>query len=382
MTAPSPLRPLILLLACSAFCSAQPENAGLSREAASKEIARAWKQLVGRDEAASKAEIEARKLVVKGTELRWLERRFGDRPKAGWPLFISMHGGGGAPARVNDQQWRNQIRLYEPTVGIVVAPRAPGNTWDLWHRKGVDELFDRLVEAYVIAGAVDPERVHLLGYSAGGDGVYQLAPRWGDRLASAAMMAGHPNETRADGLRNLPFQLFMGGKDTAYDRHQRAADWGTMLEKLREADPEGYEHRVRIYPDQGHWMSGKDREALPWMLPKKRKAWPRRVVWLQDDVTRDRFAWLARPQGAATARERIIATCKEQTIAIETEITSPIILRLSDALLDLDREVLVTWNGKRVFSGPVPRTKTAIEASLTGRRDRATVATASLRVAP
>ncbi|MEC9094035.1 MAG: alpha/beta hydrolase, partial [Planctomycetota bacterium] len=30
---------------------------------------------------------------------------FGKRPKEGRSLFISMHGGGGAPAQVNDQQW-------------------------------------------------------------------------------------------------------------------------------------------------------------------------------------------------------------------------------------------------------------------------------------
>ena len=33
----------------------------------------------------------------------------------------------------------------------------------------------------------------VVGYSAGGDGVYQLAPRMADSWAAAAMMAGHPN---------------------------------------------------------------------------------------------------------------------------------------------------------------------------------------------
>ena len=47
---------------------------------------------------------------------------------------------------------------------------------------------------------VDPNKVYLMGYSAGGDGVYQLAPRMADRFAAAAMMAGHPNETSPLGL--------------------------------------------------------------------------------------------------------------------------------------------------------------------------------------
>ena len=52
-------------------------------------------------------------------------------------------------------------------------------------------------------GDVDPNRVYIMGYSAGGDGVYQLAPRMADRWAAAAMMAGHPNDASPLGLRNI-----------------------------------------------------------------------------------------------------------------------------------------------------------------------------------
>ena len=44
----------------------------------------------------------------------------------------------------------------------------------------------------VINEDVNPNKVYLLGYSAGGDGVYQLAPRMADRWAAAAMMADSP----------------------------------------------------------------------------------------------------------------------------------------------------------------------------------------------
>ncbi len=48
---------------------------------------------------------------------------FGKEPKDGWSLWISMHGGGNAPTRVNDQQWENQKHLYKLDEGIYVAPR-------------------------------------------------------------------------------------------------------------------------------------------------------------------------------------------------------------------------------------------------------------------
>ena len=39
---------------------------------------------------------------------------YGEKPTDGYALFISLHGGGGAPAELNDSQWENQKRLYHP----------------------------------------------------------------------------------------------------------------------------------------------------------------------------------------------------------------------------------------------------------------------------
>ena len=127
-----------------------------------------------------------------GQKMKLYERTFGKAPDAGHSLWISMHGGGGAPARVNDGQWNNQIELYQPEEGIYVAPRAPTNTWNLWHEGHIDDLFDRLIENYVVDRGVDPNRVYLMDYSAGGDGVYQLAPRMADRFAAEGFVALAP----------------------------------------------------------------------------------------------------------------------------------------------------------------------------------------------
>jgi hypothetical protein len=47
-------------------------------------------------------------------------------------------------------------------------------------------------------------------------------------------------------------------------------------------------------------MNQKDREALPWMKDKVRNGWPKKVVWVQDDVTHDRLYWLGVPEGQST----------------------------------------------------------------------------------
>lgn len=48
----------------------------------------------------------------------------------------------------------------------------------------------RLIENLVALFGADSDRVYLIGYSAGGDGVYKLAPRLASLFAGACMMAG------------------------------------------------------------------------------------------------------------------------------------------------------------------------------------------------
>lgn len=317
-------------------------------------------------------------LTWQGKSMRWLEKTFGEAPAGQRSLWISMHGGGGAPARVNDQQWQNQIRLYEPKEGIYVAPRAPTDTWNLWHEGHIDPLFAALIEGMVALRGVDPDRVYLLGYSAGGDGVWQLAPRMADRFAAAAMMAGHPNEARLLSLRNLPFAIFMGGKDAAYDRNKIAAARGDELGGLQKADPGGYQHLVRIYPEHGHWMNRQDAEALPWLAQFRRQPWPHKVVWYQDDVTHDRAYWLQVPKDAAKAGTLITAELRERRIVLAGDVPAGLSLLLADELLDLDEPLTVVVGEREVFAGKVERTVGAIATALQTRPDLRSTPTAVL----
>lgn len=349
----------------------------LRREEAVAAIALLGKDRLARLGVERKGEVEEKALVVGDKSLRWLEKTFGKKPPHGRSLWISLHGGGAVPQVVNDQQWLNQIHLYKPAEGIYVAPRAPTETWNLWHEGHIDPMFERLIEDYVAVRGVNPDTIYLLGYSAGGDGVWQLAPRMADRFAAAAMMAGHPNGASLEGLRNLPFGIFMGANDGAYDRNKVAAERTLELGRLEQADPGGYVHLSRMYEGLGHWMDGRDAEALPWMAKFRRNPWPKKIVWVQDDVVHDRFYWIKIPDKAA-AREgqKIMATVDGQTIQLTGEIPKGMTLLLSDALLNLDEPVRVVVNEKLVSTAKLPRTAATIRQSLEERLDIPAAATA------
>ena len=306
---------------------------------------------------------------------------FGEKPENGRSLFISMHGGGGTAKRTNDGQWRNQITLYTPEEGVYLAPRAPTDSWNMWHRDHIDPMFARIISDAIVFEDVDPNRIYIMGYSAGGDGVYQLAPRMADQLAAAAMMAGHPNGANPIGLRNIGFTLHMGGKDRAYKRNEIARKWKTRLAELAEADPDGYKHEVTIHEQHGHWMRKDDAVAVPWMSEFTRNPFPEKVVWAQFGVKHDRFYWVAVNDENMEAGTTVVATRKGQNISIEeAEGLSELTIRFNDEMVDLDQPVTITMGEKELFSGELERNIKTLADTLLDRGDPAAVYSAEVEV--
>ncbi|CAF0971287.1 unnamed protein product [Rotaria sordida] len=356
----------------------------LSKQEASTTLDKLWTQLKQEQLSIRKTELENTCITLNGKTIHWHECIYNKtRPPTGHSLWISMHGGGSCPSSVNDQQYQNQIKLYNPNEGIWVVPRSPTDSWNQWHQEHIDPMFDRIIENYIMVNEINPNRVYILGYSAGGDGVYQLAPRMADRFAAAAMMAGHPNDASPLSLRNLPFAIFVGEKDSSYNRNEVARQWSKQLDVLQKADPNGYHHHVNICADMGHWMCGRDAEALSWMTQWTRNPWPKKVVWVQDDVTHNRLYWISLPDTVQVKQgQKITGEIDGQTIFITTsEDIQQLTLCLSDALLDLDRPINVYVDGYgEIFQGNVSRTIQAIKDSLRHRADPASVATAYLEL--
>ncbi|WP_129718011.1 dienelactone hydrolase family protein [Pedobacter sp. SYP-B3415] len=323
-----------------------------------------------------------KKSISYGDKVMKFETRvFGQADAGKRSLYISLHGGGNTQPKVNDGQWENQKKLYSPAEGLYFVPRAPTNTWNLWHEEHIDAMLDEVIKSAVVFEGVDPNRVYLLGYSAGGDGLYQLAPRMADRLAAASMMAGHPGDASALPLRNLPFAIFMGGNDAAYDRNKLAAVWGKKLDSLEAADPGAYKHDVHIYEGLGHWMNRKDTVAISWMAGFKRNALPEKVIWVQDDRRHFDFYWLGTDTASkAGDAARVLIRKDRNEIVLEANTFQSLAIYLNDDMLDLDRPVWLTSNGKTLFKGKLKRSAALIRASAAKRLDTAQVFSAGLRI--
>ena len=301
-------------------------------------------------------------ITINNRKIKFDLQFFGKKATNGWSLFISLHGGGGTTEEKNTIYWNRHKTLYELDNGILFTPRSPTNTWNMWHQSHVDTFFNRIIQNMIAFHEVDPNRVYIMGRSAGGDGIYQIAPRMADRFAAAAMSAGHPNEASPLGLRNIAFAIHMGENDYLYDRNKVAIQWENQLAELRKNDPGGYRHFVKIYKDKGHWMDNLEASALIWMSDFVRKPYPDKIIWKQDDVLHKRFYWLKNED--PTIGDLIEAEITDQVINIKNSSSSSLIIQLNDDFIDLNKKVVVNYQHIELFNGFVSRNIKVIERSL------------------
>ncbi len=294
---------------------------------------------------------------------------YGEKPADGYSLFISLHGGGGTTQETNNQQWENQKYLYRPQQAVYVAPRAPWNLWDMWCHEGIDPLYEQLIQMCVAFEGVNPDKVYLIGYSAGGDGVWRMAPRMADSWAAASMMAGHPGDVSLLNLRNTPFMIWCGEHDAAYNRNTLAAQRGLQMDSLQQHDPLGYVHQTHIIKGMGHWMNRVDSAAVPWMTKFRRNPYPKKIVWQQAEVVKPYFYWLGVPPAELAPGKMLRAYIQGNCVHITQCDYTTLTLYLNDELVDLDKFVTVKYGKRVLFKGRLKRKESTMRQTLFERND-------------
>ena len=224
----------------------------------------------------------------------------------GYPLYIALHGGGDTGEQVNDDQWKQMQHYYVTGIhqGIYIAPRAITNTWDMHWVSDAFPLYDDLIEYAIVHHQVDPNKVYLLGFSAGGDGTYQISARMSDRFAAVNASAGHPNHVSIRNWYHLPIQMQVGEHDAAYDRNKVVAHYDALLNAAHNENENGFKHNTcihyrkehnfrdndvdlqKVYTSPQGWSSGtnmdiehKNTNAAKWLQQWRRNPLPTTIFW-------------------------------------------------------------------------------------------------------
>jgi len=321
-----------------------------------------------------KSEFENQEMQYDQVVMKYKMFFIGDAPEGGYPLYIALHGGGTDSKELHDQQWQSMEKYYRTSVkvGVYVAPRGVRDTYDVHSNPESYPLYDRLIENMILFANVNPNRIYILGFSAGGDGVYQITPRMADRFAAANMSAGHPGNVSVKNLRNLPFIIQVGEKDSAYSRHWYAAVYNMLLSDL-EKSLGGYYHQTIIHYDKPHnfrdnslardeqtiiadieaWYKDYNRSttkantnAVDLVSEFERNPYPEKIVWDMSTCASKRdirsFYWIHVNNDSSRTQGEIIAHLDAKTNSIivdSSTVYGSFTFLLNEKMLDIFKPV-------------------------------------------
>ncbi|HTG45285.1 MAG TPA: hypothetical protein VK633_12210, partial [Verrucomicrobiae bacterium] len=295
-------------------------------------------------------------------------KKVGSKPPEGWPLFIAMHGGGGAPKEVNDSQWKVMQKYYRDQTNVTgyayLALRAPNDSWNGFYDTYVYPLIDTLIRQHTLYGEIDPNKVFLMGYSHGGYGAFAIGPKMPDHFAAIHSSAAAPTEgeTTPKTLRHTRFTYMIGEKDHAYGRLSRCTNFDNAILKLRG-------ERTDIYPVAMEYRAGfghgglPDRDKIADLYPAVRDPVPRDLTWEMTDNVITNFFWL---RTSAPRKKRLIeATCLDNHIRVttSTNLTQATVF-LDSRLVDFQRPIVLELNGRSSTHQVEPSLKTFCQTLL------------------
>ena len=308
-------------------------------------------------------------------------------PARPWPMIVTLHGTGGSGGAWI-QTWLRTAR----DKAVLVAPTTPRHTWSA--RQGhsyvltaVREIMDEL--------RIDADRVYLDGMSMGGGGAFRLAEHYPDRWAAIGPRCNVPDLRQkkdktfvtmlAENFRGVPVYWVVGAKDEKIPIDMvRAAK--TDLEAAKG------ELVYREFADGGHdWSLEKDETVLEWYEKHARNPYPEEIVWKSYEKIFARAWWVEvtkrtdppplimvhldmkgqeserrtelRPPAIVKARR------KGNALEITTEEVLQLRVWLDDAMVDLDKPVTITLNGRKLHDGVVKRSVEVLIDDARRRRD-------------
>jgi predicted esterase len=310
-------------------------------------------------------------------------------PARPWPLLITLHGSGG-----NGPDWiRSWLRCQALRQNFVLAaPTTPRHTWSA--RAGHSYVLTALRELGEEL-SIDPDRVYLDGMSMGGGGAFRLAEHHPDRWAAIAPRCNVPDVRQkkdktfvtmlAENFHGVPVYWVVGAKDEKIP---------IEMARAAKADLEAAKGELvyREFPEGGHdWSLEKDETVLEWCEKHARNPYPEELVWKSYEKIFARAWWVEVTKRTDPPPLIMVhLDMKGQESERRTELRPPAIVRarrkgnaidvtceevkelrvwLDDAMLDLDKPVTITVNGKKLHDGVVKRSVDTLIEEARRRRD-------------
>ncbi|MGM9551502.1 MAG: LamG-like jellyroll fold domain-containing protein [Clostridia bacterium] len=292
-------------------------------------------------------EFNDKAIVCGDVTMKYTMNVMGVEPLEGYPVYIALHGGGGSDTPdLNDSQWKAMQTYYKGSVecGIYIAPRGVRDTWDTHFNPESYYCYMRLLENLSIYYNINPDRIYLVGYSAGGDGVYQITARMADFFAAANMSAGHPNGVDLTNVKNMPLYLQCGELDDSYGRNEETVKYG---ENENVAGVFIHKNKPHNFVDNGSNMqlitdgTYKDTNAIRLVSKHTRNPYPEKIEWNMSLKKDDLFYYVE-----SAANEGMVTVERNGNTFIVTGDVDAIYV--NESFIDCTKPIKVIYNGEEM----------------------------------
>lgn len=290
--------------------------------------------------------------------------------KKSWPLIISLHGAGGNGNDEYKWLWSAHAKKWN---GFVASPSGEpaGAQWFPEQEEFVLAVYKDVINTF----NVNTNCVYIHGFSNGGNGAwfYSICYPWLFG-AGCSRSGGCTAPEDLANLLNVGMYITHGEKDTVIPcEHDR--ECAQTLKKL------GYDYVYVEVPGGGHDpFVDKTPKIIEYFNKHPRNPWPKKIVFLSKGDKLARAYWI---EASKTSRyfsieaqvqegNKIVITCKEKP--------DEIILHLSDALVDMDKPVVVSLNDNEVHNGLVTRSLENLVTDLRQYHDINTASCAQLKL--
>ncbi|MDE7373725.1 MAG: hypothetical protein K2M86_00110, partial [Odoribacter sp.] len=306
------------------------------------------------------------------------------RPEGGYPLYLYTHGSGH-----KDAEWATGLQIcqmFDDAPSAYFIPQIPNmGEYYRWWQKAKQYAWERLLRQAFVSGEINPNKVYFFGISEGGYGSQRLASFYADYLAGAGPMAGGEplKNAPAENCRNIAFSLLTGADDRGFYRNKLTQYVSNEFNRLQQAYPESFIHRIELIPGRQHAIDY--RPTTPWLKQYTRNPYPKFVSWENfemDGLYRKGFYNLyVKERSNETQDSRTYYELSIQNNEINLKVDEvfykaveidpnwgiqlkfeksyqpakkgKVVIYLCDQLVDLNKKITVTVNGKKAFSGRV-----------------------------
>ncbi len=305
-------------------------------------------------------------------------------PKNGYPLYLYTHGSGH-----KDAEWKTGISIcknFDDAPSVYFIPQIPNmGDYYRWWQKAKQYAWEKMLRLVFVTGKINPNKVYFFGISEGGYGSQRLASFYADYLAGAGPMAGGEPLKNApvENCRNIAFSLRTGALDRGFYRNKLTQYTKDEFDRLEKLYPGSFIHYIELIPGMGHGIDYKP--TTPWLKQYTRNPYPKFVSWENfemDGLYRDGFYNLAvkeRSNDDTKSRTYYELNITDNHIALKADVVTykateidpnwgielkceknyqpatkgKVIIYLCEELVNLDKEITLTVNGKEVFKGKV-----------------------------